>query len=83
MIQFWIFHGGMPDASWNYATLPFHSGGMGLTPAALLPDICYVASILSTVFTAFSVSHTNYEPKISEWKQHLVCRTLFRNMAHY
>ncbi len=41
-------HGGMPDASWNYATLPFHSGGMGLATAALLPDICYVASILST-----------------------------------
>ncbi len=41
-------HGGMPDASWNYATLPFRSGGMGITPAALLPDICYVASILST-----------------------------------
>ncbi len=36
-----------------------------------------------TVFTAFSVLHTNYEPKISEWKQHLVCRTLFRNVAHY
>ncbi len=28
-------HGGVPDASWNYDTLPFHSGGMGLTPAAL------------------------------------------------
>ncbi len=37
----------------------------------------------ATVFTAFSVSHTNYERKISEWKQHLVCRTLLRNMAHY
>ncbi len=38
---------------------------------------------LSTVFTAFSVLHTNYEPKISERNQHLVCRTLLRNMAHY
>ncbi len=36
-----------------------------------------------TVFTAFTLLHTNYEPKISEWKQHLVCRTLFRNLAHY
>ncbi len=34
-----------------------------------------------TVFTAFSVLHTNYEPTISEWKQHFVCRTLFRNVA--
>ncbi len=26
---------------------PFHSGGMVLTPASLLPDISYVASIIS------------------------------------
>ncbi len=37
----------------------------------------------ATDFTAFSVLHTNYEPKISEGKQHLVYRTLFRNVAYY
>ncbi len=43
----------------------------------------YFRSVRATVFTAFSVLHTICEPKISEWKQHLVCRTLFRNVAHY
>ncbi len=41
------FHGGMPDAPWNYATLPFHRGVLRPTPCALLPDIFYVASTLS------------------------------------
>ncbi len=40
-------HGGMPDSSWNCTTFPFHRSGIGLTSAAFLPDICYVASIHS------------------------------------